>query len=92
MDKPLFIISATNGEGLQDAWAFRAENEWEVADFILQNLEVYKDLLDKLSIKTSRKKLRAEALFQAMKLSQIDFNTPFIIDIYQVPEDRIAIA
>ena len=85
----IFVFTVSLDEGVSEIWHFKAENTLSIAQFILQNLETYAELLDYLPIGKKVSELTPALLLRLIEDSSIDGDSAYGFQIFDMSESDI---
>ena len=85
----IFVFTVSLDEGVSDMWHFKADNTLSIAQFILQNSEIYADLLDYLPVGKKVSELTPALLLRLIEDSSIDGDSAYGFQIFEILESNI---
>jgi hypothetical protein len=85
----IFVFTVSLDEGVSQIWHFKADNTLSIAQFILQNAEIYADLLDYLPIGKKVSELTPPLLLRLIEDSSIDGDSAYGFQVFEMSESDI---
>jgi hypothetical protein len=86
----IFVFTVSLDEGVSNLWHFKAEDTLSIAQFILNNLETYAELLDYLPIGKKVSELTPTLLLRLIEESSIDGDSAYGFQLFEMTESDIA--